>query len=92
RNKAKIVLIGAISALAGAANIVLMVLINKYIHVTRFDATSVATFGLVLLSVIGFTILSQVLLSRLGAETFMKLREGLVKGISNLSVQQVEAI
>jgi cyclic peptide transporter len=92
RNKAKIALIGAISALAGAANIVLMVLINKYIYVTRFDGTSVAMFAIVLLAVIGFTILSQVLLSRLGAQTFLKLREQLVQGISNLSAQQIEAI
>ncbi len=92
RNRAKIALIGAISALAGAANILLMVLINKYISVTRFDGAGVAMFAVVLLAVIGFTIVSQVLLSRLGAQTFLKLREQLVQGISNLSAQQIEAI
>lgn len=92
RNKLKIGLISAISALAGAANIWLMILVNKDIHVTRFDGASVAGFGLVLLSVVAFTILSQVLLSRLGARTFLRLREHLVQGISNLSAQQIEAI
>lgn len=92
RNKAKIGLIGAISALAGAANIWLMVLINKFVHVSRFDGASVVEFGIVLLSVIAFTIVSQVLLSRLGARTFLRLREQLVQGITNLSAQQLEAI
>lgn len=92
RNKAKIGLTSAISALAGAANIWLMVLINKNIHYSRFDGASVAEFAVVLLSMIAFSILSQLLLSRLGAWTFLRLREQLVQGITHLSAQQIEAI
>lgn len=92
RNKAKIGLISAISAIAGGANIWLMVLVNSNIRVSRFDGASVAKFGIVLLLMIAFSILSQVLLSRLGARTFLRLREQLVRGITHLSAKQIEAL
>lgn len=92
RNKGKIALISAISALAGAINIWLMALINKSVQTSRFDALIVAEFGIVLLSMISISLLSQLLLSRLGARMFFKLRERLVRGITHLPAQQIEAI
>lgn len=92
QNKGKIALISAISALAGGVNIWLMALINKSVHLSRFDAASVAEFGIVLLSTISISFLSQFLLSRLGARMFFRLRERLVRGITHLSAQQIEAI
>lgn len=92
QNKAKIALISAISALAGGINIWLMALINKNVQISRFDAQAVTEFGIVLLSTISISLLSQLLLSRLGARVFFKLRERLVRGITHLSAQQIEAI
>lgn len=90
RNKGRIALISAISALAGGVNIWLMALINKNMHAS--SAPDVAIFGLVLLSTIALSFLSQSLLSRLGARAFFRLREQLVRGITQLSVKQIEAI
>jgi len=92
RNKAKIILISAISALAGAGNIWLMALINSNVNATRSDPHAVIQFGIVLLSMIGITFLSQVMLSRLSASAFFRLREQLVRSINQLSAQQIEAI
>lgn len=92
RNKGRIALISAISALAGGVNIWMMALINNHMHASRFGLADVAAFGLVLLSTIALSFLSQVLLSRLGARAFFRLREQLVRGITSLSAKQVEAI
>ena len=92
RNRAKIVLISAISALAGAGNIWLMALINNSVNATRFDERTVVEFGVVLLSMITITFVSQVMLSLLSARVFMRLREQLVRSINHLSAQQIEAI
>jgi cyclic peptide transporter len=89
-NKGRIALISAISALAGGVNIWLMALINRNMHASQ--AADVAVFGLALLSTIALSFLSQALLSRLGARAFFRLREQLVRGITQLSVKQIEAI
>ncbi len=92
KGRAKIALISAISAAAGAATIWLMALINKNVHLATVDSRSVAEYAIVLTAMVSISFLSQVLLSRLSAKAFFNLREQLVRGITSLSSRQLEAI
>lgn len=91
RNRLKIAFVSAISALAGAANIWLLALINRNAQLQDAQR-GVAEFAVALGSMVLVSFLSQILLSRLSAATFYKLREQLVSGIANLSSQQIETV
>lgn len=92
QNKAKIILISAISAVAGVTNIWLMALINKNVQASDVGGGAVIEFALVLTSMVLISLLSQILLSRLSARAFFDLRERLVRGITRLTFQQIETI
>src|SRR5947209_5297120 len=69
RNKVKIVLVSGISAVAGAANIWLMMLINRSVRLTEVEPRSMAQFGAVLGLMVSVIFLSQILLA-LGVSKF----------------------
>jgi len=92
KSRLRIAFISAISALAGAANIWLLVLINRQAHASSVSLGDAGTFAAAVGLMIGVSFLSQTLLSRLGARVFFRLREELVRGINNLSVRQIDDI
>jgi cyclic peptide transporter len=91
-NRKRIVLVSAISAFAGAANIWMLALVSRNAHLSSIDSAGIAVFAAALISTVSISFLSQIMLSRLSARTFYQLREQLVNGITQLSSQQVEAI
>jgi len=92
QSKRRILLVSAISALAGGANIWLLVLINRAAHALDAELGAVAQFVGVLFLMVVVSVASQVLLSRLSAGTFFRLREQLVHGITRLSSRKLEDI
>ncbi len=92
KSKKRILLVSAMSALAGAANIRLLVLVNRAAHSTVTELGAVAEFAGTLLLMTSISLASQILLSRLSAGTFFRLRKQLVHGITRLSCQKMEEI
>ncbi|SDZ17852.1 putative ATP-binding cassette transporter [Lysobacter sp. yr284] len=92
KSRLRIAVISAISAVAGATNIWLLILINRQAQANSAHLGDAAVFGGALILMICVSLLSQTLLSRLSAKTFFRLREELVRGISNLSVREIDAL
>jgi cyclic peptide transporter len=92
RSRTAMVLVAALSAVAGAANIILLILINRQASSGIVGLSEVGMFGAVLVFMIGVSFLSQRLLSRLSAKTFYRLREKLVRSIGGLSIRQADTM
>lgn len=92
RSKGRIFLVSAISALAGGGNIWLLVLLNRGMHDSGNGLREIGAFAGSLLLIVAINFVSQIMLSRLSAETFFRLREQLVQGVTRLSPQELEAI
>lgn len=80
----------AMSVLAGAANMALLVSINSAARTGVVDARAVTQFSLVLVAMLGVSFASQCLLSMLGARIFGDLRSTLVDSISHMDARTVE--
>lgn len=92
RSRNRIATISAISALAGAANIWLLALINRDAHLETIVPKNVAEFAIALIVMVAINAFSQIVLSRFSATTFYNLREELVRGITHLTSQTMESI
>lgn len=92
KNRKRIILVSAISALAGVANICLLFLVNRGIHTATKDLHSVLEFAAALVLMVAINLSSQIMLSRLSAGAFLRLREQLVQGITRLTSLQMERI
>ena len=92
QNRKRIILVSAISALAGVANIFLLYLVNRGMHAGTKDLNSMLEFAGVLVLMVAINLSSQIMLSRLGAAAFMRMREQLVEGITRLTSLQMERI
>jgi len=92
QSKKWILLVSAISALAGAANIWLLALVSQAVHASSNETSWIGEFIGVLVLMVAISLVSQTLLSRLSARTFFRLREQLVHGVTQLSAQKLEDI
>jgi len=92
QNKVRILLVSGISVLAGAANILLLVLVNRDMHMTTLGLREIAEFVGEIVLMVAISFISQLALSRLGARMLFRLREELVNGISGLSSRKIEHI
>jgi cyclic peptide transporter len=92
KNRTRIVLVSAISAVAGAFNIWLLALVGSNARASHFDTWGIAQFAMTLVGMVAISFLSQTLLSRFSARAFYDLRRELVEGISRLSATQLDSI
>ncbi|HZP66534.1 MAG TPA: hypothetical protein VFB32_09495, partial [Rudaea sp.] len=92
RSRARIAAVSAISALAGVANIWLLALIGRNAQLATPGVFEAAEFAAALACMFSINFLSQLVLSKLSAALFYRLREQLVHGMGALTTQEIDAI
>lgn len=92
KNRDEVILTSLMSALSGIANVALLVTFNASVGKTSDLPHAIATYGLILLAMVGLGVLSQFLLARLSVDTAYQLRRDLVQRIGLLPYGQFEQL
>lgn len=92
KHKDELILTSIISALAGIANISLLATFNANVGKIDDLPSAMATYGVMLVAMVGLGVLSQYLLARLSVDTAYQLRRNLVQRIGSLPYGQFEQL